>query len=76
MNRDLWFIVAVLLVLSGWHVFRCSTACRSRRPRSRCGAIREFVDEQAKTRLPQTYLITMPFTGRIEAIELTEGHAR
>jgi len=35
--------------------------------------IREFVDEQAKTRLPQTYLITMPIEGRIKAIELTEG---
>lgn len=40
---------------------------------AKMGAIREFVDEQAKTRLPQTYLITMPITGRIEAIELVEG---
>jgi HlyD family secretion protein len=37
------------------------------------GPIREFVDEQAKTRLPQTYLITMPYTGRIEPIALSEG---
>ncbi|MGA2254275.1 MAG: biotin/lipoyl-binding protein, partial [Thermoguttaceae bacterium] len=36
-------------------------------------SIREFVDEQAKTRLPKTYLITMPFEGRIKPIELTEG---
>ncbi|MCE9544904.1 MAG: HlyD family efflux transporter periplasmic adaptor subunit [Planctomycetia bacterium] len=35
--------------------------------------IQEFIDEQGKTRLPQTYLITMPYTGRIEAIGLTEG---
>jgi len=35
--------------------------------------IREFVDEQAKTRLPQTYLVTMPIAGRIKPIELTEG---
>ena len=41
--------------------------------RARMGSIREFVDEQAKTRLPKTHLITMPFTGRIEAITLTEG---
>ncbi len=37
------------------------------------GSIREFVDEQAKTRLPETYLITMPFAARIRPIELKEG---
>jgi HlyD family secretion protein len=37
------------------------------------GSIQEFVDEQGQTRLPRTYLVTMPFTGRIEPIELTEG---
>lgn len=37
------------------------------------GPIEEFIDEQGKTRLPQTYLITMPYAGRIEAITLTEG---
>jgi len=37
------------------------------------GPIREFVDEQAKTRLPQTYLITMPYTARIEPIAPAEG---
>jgi HlyD family secretion protein len=41
----------------------------------RVGAIRELVDEQAKTRLPKVHLITMPFTGRIESIELAEGTA-
>ncbi len=39
------------------------------------GPIQEFVDEQAITRLPQTYLITMPFAGRIEPIKLQEGMA-
>jgi HlyD family secretion protein len=37
------------------------------------GPIREFVDERGKTRLPQTYNITMPFDGRIAAIDLIEG---
>lgn len=37
------------------------------------GAIREFVDEEARTRLPQTYQVTMPFSGRIEPIEVMEG---
>ena len=36
-------------------------------------SIREFIDEQAKTRLPETYLITMPFAGRIEPIDAVEG---
>ncbi len=37
------------------------------------GDIREFVDERGKTRLPETHLITMPFAGRIERIELGEN---
>ncbi|OHB79055.1 MAG: hypothetical protein A2V98_02025 [Planctomycetes bacterium RBG_16_64_12] len=41
----------------------------------RQGPIQEFVDERGKTRLPETYLITMPFGGRIEAIALAEGDA-
>ena len=39
----------------------------------RKGSIREFVDERGKTRLPQTYSITMPYDGRIAAITLVEG---
>ena len=39
----------------------------------RLGPIREFVDERAVTRLPETYLITMPSAGRIEPIDLAEG---
>jgi HlyD family secretion protein len=35
--------------------------------------IRELIDERGKTRLPRVYNITMPFTGRIEAIGLVEG---
>ncbi len=37
------------------------------------GDIREFVEERGKTRLPKEHLITMPFDGRIAAIDLTEG---
>jgi len=40
---------------------------------ARVGNIREFIDEEGRTRLPRTYLITMPITGRIEAIDLEEG---
>lgn len=37
------------------------------------GPIRQFIDEEAKTRLPETWLVTMPAAGRIEAIPLIEG---
>ncbi len=37
------------------------------------GAVREYVDEEGKTRLAETYLVTMPYDGRIEPIELIEG---
>jgi HlyD family secretion protein len=37
------------------------------------GVVQEYVDERGKTRLPQTYNITMPLEGRISAIDLIEG---
>jgi HlyD family secretion protein len=39
----------------------------------RRGAIVEYIDEQAQTRLPRTYLITMPYEARLLPIELEEG---
>ncbi len=40
---------------------------------ARHGSIAEFIEERGKTRLPQTYNITMPFDGRIAPIEIVEG---
>jgi HlyD family secretion protein len=37
------------------------------------GPIREWVDEEGKTRLPRTYRITMPFDGRLLPIALEQG---
>jgi HlyD family secretion protein len=37
------------------------------------GPIRQIVEEQGKTRLPRTYLMTMPQSGRLETILLREG---
>ncbi len=37
--------------------------------------VQEYVDEEAKTRLAETYRITMPFAARIEPITLIEGTA-
>jgi HlyD family secretion protein len=39
------------------------------------GPIDEYVDERGKTRLPQTYLITMPSSGLVEAVVLPAGTA-
>jgi HlyD family secretion protein len=39
------------------------------------GEIREYVDEEGKTRLAETYTLTMPYDARIEPIELVEGAA-
>jgi HlyD family secretion protein len=43
--------------------------------RAERGAIQEFVDEEGRTSLPEssTHLITMPYAGRIAAIDLAEG---
>ncbi len=37
------------------------------------GAIEQHIDERAVTRLPRTYLISMPYAARIEEIALSEG---
>jgi HlyD family secretion protein len=37
------------------------------------GDVREYIDEEGKTRLAQIYGITAPYTGRVEAIDLNEG---
>jgi HlyD family secretion protein len=71
-----WMIAAaVAVVLIGLVIVRAmigSGVPVEAAPATR-GPIREFVDERGKTRLPQTYNITMPFDGRIAAIDLIEG---
>lgn len=39
----------------------------------RIGTIQEYVEERGRTRLPQTWQITMPLEGRIQPITLEEG---
>jgi HlyD family secretion protein len=76
MKSKIWIIISAVLfcivllaIFSGWF----SGGVPVEAAKVKRGVIREFIDEQAKTRLPETYLITMPFQGRIEAITLTEG---
>lgn len=70
-----WMVVAVVATAAAaasW-LWVLSERAPVEAARVERGEIRAFIDEQGQTRLPQTYLITMPFDGRIEAIELVEG---
>jgi HlyD family secretion protein len=76
MKMKTWLIlagigVALLLIYAFWGGFTSGMPVVTALVKK--GPIREFIDEEAKTRIPQTYLITMPFTGCIEATSLIEG---
>ncbi len=64
-------IIVLLATAAALGAFGGGTPVEAAKVRS--GPIREFVDERGKTRLPQTYAITMPFDGRVGAIGLVEG---
>lgn len=72
-----WLLVLVVvgLVVGGAAYSAATSATVVELAPARRADIREFVDEQAVTRLPLTHLITMPFDGRVEAIDLAEGAA-
>lgn len=72
-----WIIIILIVVgVSGlgagaWWLASSGTPVQAARVRR--GPIRQFVDERGKTRLPEPVMITMPFAGRIEEIQLSEG---
>ena len=74
MNR--WIVIGIVLVAIAL-VWTAVAALRGGVPVDAAPVvradIREFVDEQGKTRLPRLHLITMPYDGRIEEITLREG---
>jgi HlyD family secretion protein len=75
MKTTTWLIVAVVVlaaVVAGV-VWQMSSAAPVEAVEVAPGRIQEFVDERGITRLPETYLITMPFPGHIESIDLVEG---
>jgi HlyD family secretion protein len=66
--------VVLAVLVGGWLAYgRMNGGLPVEAAAARRGPISEFIDERGKTRLPRTYLITMPFQGRIEAIDLPEG---
>jgi HlyD family secretion protein len=64
-------IVAVSLAGLGWASLSSGVPVEA--AAAKRGPVREYVDEEGKTRLAETYLVTMPYDGRIEPIELVEG---
>jgi len=75
MKTKLWLTTGVLLCgLIAWGILHAMTSgVPVEAAKATKGRIRTYVDERAKTRLPNTCLITMPFPGRIEPITLVEG---
>lgn len=74
MKRTIVAVVVVALIAAAGFAFtRLSSGVPVEAARAALAPIAEYVDEQAKTRLPTVYEITMPFDGRILPIELTEG---
>jgi HlyD family secretion protein len=71
-----WFLIALLIVAAAAiAVYARSGGEPVDAARASHAEIHEFVDEQGQTRLPQTYLVTMPYNGRITPITLAEGAA-
>lgn len=76
MRTTLYFLLSIAVLATAAVVYRAlGEGTPVEAARVSTGPVQEFVDEEGKTRLPRTQRITMPFEGRIEAIELVEGAA-
>lgn len=75
MKRIVIFSISAVLILAiGWGAYASlHNGAPVEAAEVRRGAISEFIEERGQTRLPMTYLITMPYSGRIQAIALREG---
>jgi len=74
MKRTLVMVTLLVgLAVGGYAFTQLSSGVAVEAAHAKVGTIAEFIDEQAKTRLPTVYEITMPYDGRILPIELTEG---
>jgi HlyD family secretion protein len=74
MSKWLALLVALVAVsLAGVGYTSWTSGVPVEAARAQRGPVREYVDEEGKTRLSETYLVTMPYDGRIGPIELIEG---
>lgn len=76
MTTRTWLIAAgaVFALILTWALlggFSAGTPVRASRVAVR--PIRQFIEEQAVTRLPETFQITMPYPGRVQPMRLVEG---
>ena len=74
--RSWWFILLVIVAVVAVGGFAYSSLTGGMpvdAAKVKQSAVQEYVDEEGKTRLAETYRITMPFAVRIEAITLVEG---
>ncbi|MEZ6045649.1 MAG: efflux RND transporter periplasmic adaptor subunit [Planctomycetaceae bacterium] len=73
MKRFLIIFILVLIVagLGYWSYLQSGMLVEVAAVRK--GKIVAYIEERAKTRVPEVYEITMPLTGRIKPIELKEG---
>jgi HlyD family secretion protein len=71
-----WVVVApaaLAVLLAGWGFASWKSGTPVEAAPAKRGSVQEYVDEEGKTRLVDVYLITMPYDGRIEPIDLVEG---
>lgn len=73
MRRWLWILILLVIVAAVVAFSWPSRGIPVDVAHATRGEIREYVEEQAKTRLPDTYEITMPLQGRVLPISLDEG---
>ncbi|MFO0896127.1 MAG: HlyD family efflux transporter periplasmic adaptor subunit [Pirellulales bacterium] len=73
--KTILFVLLLVAVAAGFVYRAFDSGVPVEAARVSSGLVQEFVDEEGKTRLPQVYLMTMPFEGRIESIEFVEGAA-
>ncbi|MCA9185853.1 MAG: HlyD family efflux transporter periplasmic adaptor subunit [Pirellulaceae bacterium] len=73
MKKRYWSIALLLIVAVFIWIWMAPRGVPVDVAVARRGVIREYVEERAKTRLPDIYEITMPLNGRILPITLREG---
>lgn len=72
-TRYVLMVTALAAFGAGFSLVGCGGGTPVQAAKVQRAQIREFVDEQAKTRLPRVYDVTVPFAARVERIELDAG---
>ncbi len=72
-GKLLWIVLAVVLVAGAYAAFTWRSARAVLVQKAEVGAVVQYVDEHARTRLPKIWRITMPVPGRLLPIKLEVG---